>query len=83
MITNAFVLSPASKGEFLASTIHNIGKQEDQAIQKLSGISPDWSSAKKLLAILSTSAPALFPLLLVIVLCIELDCVSVIRHITE
>ncbi|MCP4747320.1 MAG: hypothetical protein GY874_14445 [Desulfobacteraceae bacterium] len=38
------------KGEFLTQTILNIGNLEKRALDKVSGINPEWSSAKKMVA---------------------------------
>ena len=53
VMTKLVHMSSEKKGEFLTSTIHNIGTQEQTVINEMRGISPDWTSAQRLLATLA------------------------------
>ena len=46
--------SEEKRGAFLASTIYNIANSEQETMNKIAGIEPNWSSAKKLLATLKS-----------------------------
>lgn len=49
IMTEAVKSSTNKKGEFLAQTIRNIGNQEKLAMEKFSGMNPDWSMAERLI----------------------------------